>query len=200
MPGFLVGCLCLTGVYYLINQAGVRIPIKWFFAFTSVFLYYMAFTFMGKGLHELQMGEFLPITPLEFIPSISWMGIYPSLETSIGQGILILAYVFALIYTFGIKPEVEQQQLQEETSHIQEDISAVHDLVEHISHHAKRCEIFLKDTKDQDLKELSDHLKEIDEKVHELFGHMEQVENRLLDEYEKLGQAGFTPKPKKAMS
>ncbi len=200
LPGFLAGCAILAVVYYLINQAGLRIPIKWFFAFTSVFLYFMAFTFMGKGLHELQMGEQLPMTPAEFVPTVSWMGIYPTWETFIGQGILVLAYVGALIYTFGIKPEVEQQHLKEETSQLQASIAAVHDLVEHISHHAKRCEIFLKDTRDQDLKELSEHLKEIDIKVHELFDHVEHVEEELLDEFEKLGRAGFTPDDKKGLS
>jgi len=188
IPGFLVGCAVLGVIYYLINKAGVRIPIKWFFAFTSVFLYFMAFTFMGKGLHELQMGQTLSMTPADFAPHISWLGMYPTWETFIGQAILVLAYVAALVYTFGIKPEVETEQLKKETSHIQNDISIVHDLVEHISHHAKRCEIFLKDTKDQDLKELSGHLKEIDEKIHELFDHVSFVENRLHDEFEKLGQ------------
>jgi len=76
----------------------------------------------------------------------------------------------------------------------------VHDLVEHISHHAKRCEIFLKDTKDQDLKELSDHLKEIDEKVHELFDHVTFVENKLTDGFEKLAQTAFPDEKKKGLS
>jgi len=200
VPGFVAGCAVLGLVYYLINMAGVKVPIKWFFAFTSVFLYYMAFTFMGKGLHELQMGQALSMTPAAFAPEISWLGMYPTWETVIGQGVLVLAYVFALVYTFGIKPEVEQQELKKETSHIQQDISVVHDLVEHISHHAKRCEIFLKDTKDQDLKELSVHLKEIDEKVHELFDHVSFVENKLTDGFEKLGQAAFPGEQKKGLS
>jgi high-affinity iron transporter len=200
IPGFLVGCAVLGVVYYLINMAGVKVPIKWFFAFTSVFLYYMAFTFMGKGLHELQMGQALSMTPAQFAPEISWLGMYPTWETVIGQGVLVLAYIFALVYTFGIKPEVEQQELKKETSHIQKDISVVHDLVEHISHHAKRCEIFLKDTKDQDLKELSDHLKEIDEKVHELFDHVTFVENKLTDGFEKLAQTAFPDEKKKGLS
>jgi high-affinity iron transporter len=200
VPGFLVGCAVLSLVFYLINKAGVRVPIKWFFAFTSVFLYYMAFTFMGKGLHELQMGQTLSMTPATFAPEISWLGMYPTWETMIGQGVLVLAYVFALVYTFGVKPEVEQQELKKETSHIQQDIAVVHDLVEHISHHAKRCEIFLKDTKDQDLKELSDHLKEIDEKVHELFDHVSFVENKLTDGFEKLGQVAFPDEKKKGLS
>ncbi len=197
VPGFFAGCVVLAVVFYLINKAGVKVPIKWFFAFTSVFLYFMAFTFMGKGLHELQMGQLLSMTPATFAPEISWLGMYPTWETLIGQGVLVLAYVFALVYTFGIKPEVEHQELKKETSHIQKDISVVHDLVEHISHHAKRCEIFLKDTKDQDLKELSDHLKEIDEKVHELFDHVSFVENKLNDGFEKLGQAAFPGEAKK---
>lgn len=199
VPGFLAGCAVLGVVFFLINKLGVKVPIKWFFAFTSVFLYYMAFTFMGKGLHELQMGQLLSMTPAAFAPEISWLGMYPTWETFIGQGVLVLAYVFALVYTFGVKPEVEQQELKKETSNIQKDLSVVHDLVEHISHHAKRCEIFLKDTKDQDLKELSDHLKEIDEKVHELFDHVSFVENKLSDGFEKLGQAAF-PEEKKGLS
>jgi len=200
VPGFLAGCVVLAVVFYLINKAGVKLPIKWFFAFTSVFLYYMAFTFMGKGLHELQMGQLIPMTPAMFSPEISWLGMYPTWETIIGQGVLVLAYVFALIYTFGIKPEVEQQELKKETSHIQDNISAVHDLVEHISHHAKRCEVFLKDTKDQDLKELSDHLKEIDEKVHELFDHVSFMENKLHDGFEKLDQTALPDNGKKELS
>ncbi len=194
IPGFLAGCAVLAGVFYLINTLGMRIPIKWFFGFTSVLLYYMAFTFMGKGLHELQMGEQVPMTAANFLPSISWLGMYPTWETFIGQAALFGAFVFALIYTFIIKAELGATQLQEETSQLQNDIIQVHDLVEHISHHAKRCEVFLKDTPDQDLQELSGHLKEIDIKIHELFGHVKYVENQLQDEYEKLAKQAFQPK------
>ena len=122
------------------------------------------------------------------MPTISWLGIYPTLETFIGQMILVAAYVFALVYTFGIKPEITAKDLQAETHFIQKNIAVVHDLVEHISLHAKRCEIFLKDTKDQDLKELVEHLQEIDEKVHELADHTHDVENQLLDEYDRLSR------------
>lgn len=188
LPGFLVGCVVLAGVYYLINQLGVRVPIKWFFIVTSVFLYYMAFTFMGKGLHELQMGGTLSMNPAPFVPTIPWIGMYPTWETFLGQMVLVAAYVFALIYTFGIKPEIASKDLQAETRYIQKSIAVVHDLVEHISHHAKRCEIFLKDTKDLDLKELTDHLREIDAKVHELSDHTRQIENQLLDEYDRLAR------------
>ncbi len=199
LPGFFAGCVVLALVFFLLNRLGVRIPIRWFFAFTSVFLYFMAFIFMGKGLHELQMGKVLPMTHAEFAPHISWLGMYPTWETLIGQSVLVGAYLFALVYTFGIKPEVATQTLKTETSNIQNDIHFVHNLVEHISHHARRCEIFLKDTGDQDLRELSQHLKEIDQKVHELSDHVTFMENQLLDEYERLGQRAFAQEKKKEL-
>jgi high-affinity iron transporter len=188
IPGFFVGCVVLAVVYFLINQLGMRIPVKWFFVVTSVFLYYMAFMFMGKGLHELQMGGTLSLTGAPFVPEIPWMGMYPTWETFIGQMILVVAYAGALIYTFGIKHERAAHELKSEATQLQQNITVVHDLVEHISHHAKRCEIFLKDTRDQDLKELSEHLKEIDSKVHELFDQVNYFENRLTDEYDRLTQ------------
>jgi len=188
IPGFLAGSVVLMIVFYLINKLGVRIPIKWFFVVTSVFLYLLAFIFMGKGLHELQMGNQLSINLASFMPEIPWLGMYPTWETFIGQMVLIAAYVGALFYTFGIKPERAAQELKTETSQLQKNIATVHDLVEHISHHAKRCEIFLKDTSDQDLKELSEHLKEIDGKVHELFDQVLFFENQLSDEYDRLTQ------------
>jgi len=194
IPGFFAGCVVLAGVFYLINQMGMRIPIKWFFGFTSVLLYYMAFTFMGKGIHELQMGEQFSMHAAEFLPSISWLGMYPTWETFIGQAVLFAAFVFALIYTFIIKAELGSTKLKEETSQLQNDITQVHDLVEHISHHAKKCEVLLKDTPDQDLQELSSHLKEIDIKIHELFGHVKYVENQLQDEFEKLAKQAFQKK------
>ena len=128
------------------------------------------------------------MTPAYFAPAISWLGMYPTWETFLGQMVLVVAYVFALIYTFGVKPEIVAKDLQTETHFIQKNISVVHDLVEHISEHAKQCEIFLKDTKDQDLKELLMHLREIDEKVHELSDHTRHVENQLLDEYDRLSR------------
>ena len=194
ISGFFAGCVILAGVFYLINYIGLRIPIKWFFGFTSALLYYMAFTFMGKGIHVLQMGEQVSMTIAENLPSISWLGMYPTWETFIGQAILFAAFVFALAYTFIIKAELSSTQLKVETAQLQNNITHVHDLVEHISHHANKCETLLKDTPDQDLQELSGHLKEIDIKIHELFGHVKYVENQLQDEFEKLGKQAFQKK------
>jgi len=187
IPGFVAGCIFLVFIFYLINKVGIQIPIKWFFGVTSLLLYFMAFTFMGKGLHELQMGEALSLTPAYFSPEISWLGMYPTWETFIGQSLLLIIFLAGLFYTFVIKPEVDSKNLMEETNHIQKNIGLVHDLAEHISDHAQRCKLLLKDTNDKDLVEITEHLKDIDSKVHELSGHVRSLEDKLTDEYERLG-------------
>ena len=107
LPGFLTGCVMLAGIFYLVNYLGMRVPFKWFFGFTSVLLYYMAFIFLGRGIHELQMGEQFSMTAAKFLPNISWLGMYPTWETFIGQAILFAAFIFALVYTFIIKAKKE---------------------------------------------------------------------------------------------
>ena len=107
LPGFLTGCVMLAGIFYLVNYLGMRVPFKWFFGFTSVLLYYMAFIFLGRGIHELQMGEQFSMTAANFLPNISWLGMYPTWETFIGQAILFAAFIFALVYTFIIKAKKE---------------------------------------------------------------------------------------------
>lgn len=101
LPGFLVGCLVLGIVYFLIYKMGVRIPIKWFFIATSVLLAFMAFMFMGKGLHELQMGNALSITPVSWAPEFAGLGMYGTLETFLGQIVLVIAYAIAIGVTLG---------------------------------------------------------------------------------------------------
>ena len=107
LPGFLTGCVLLAGIFYLVNYLGMRVSFKWFFGFTSVLLYYMAFIFLGRGIHELQMGEQFSMTTAEFLPNISWLGMYPTWETFMGQATLFAAFIFALVYTFIIKAKKE---------------------------------------------------------------------------------------------
>jgi high-affinity iron transporter len=98
--GILVGLAALTVIFVLFYRYGVRIPMRPFFAVTSILLYYMAFVFMGKGIRELQEANIVPITVVPGAPHIDAMGIYPSVETLAAQGILVLLLLFATIKTF----------------------------------------------------------------------------------------------------
>ncbi len=98
--GIIVGFAALAVIFTLFYRYGVRIPMRPFFAVTSILLYYMAFVFMGKGIRELQEGNIMRITVIPGGPHLEAMGIYPSVETLTAQGILILLLVFATIKTF----------------------------------------------------------------------------------------------------
>jgi len=98
--GILVGFALLAVIFTLFYRFGIRIPLRPFFTATSVLLYYMAFVFMGKGISELQEGNIIPITVLPNFPHAPSLGIFPSVETVAGQGLLIALFAFAVAKTW----------------------------------------------------------------------------------------------------
>jgi high-affinity iron transporter len=100
LAGVVVGGAILAVIFTLFWKYGIRIPLRPFFAVTSVLLYYMAFVFMGKGIRELQEGGVVPITVLPGWPHVDAMGIFPSVETLLAQAVLLLFFAFALLKTF----------------------------------------------------------------------------------------------------
>lgn len=104
--GFLVGCGLLVVLFLLFKYGSLKIPIKTFFTVTSILLYYLAFVFAGKGIVELQTAGVLEATPVKYIPTIGIFGIYPTLQSLLIQGLLLLAALFAMIYVFLQTPKV----------------------------------------------------------------------------------------------
>jgi high-affinity iron transporter len=102
--GIGLGSLVLVAVYYGINRFGVRLPLKPFFAATGLFLYYMAFLFAGRGIAEMQEGGVIGTTVLPWAPRIPALGIYPTLESLLVQGILAVLLLGALVWSFVIAP------------------------------------------------------------------------------------------------
>ncbi len=104
LGGMLLGALALAAAYYAINRFGVKIPLKPFFGVTSAFLYYMAFVFAGKGIAELQEGGLIGTTILPWGPRVPALGIYPTLESLLLQGVLLLLLIVGLTWTFVVEP------------------------------------------------------------------------------------------------
>jgi len=102
--GIALGSLVLVAVYYAINRFGVRLPLKPFFAVTGLFLYYMAFLFAGRGIAELQEGGVIATTVLPWAPRIPALGIYPTLESLLAQGVLLVLLLGALVWSFVVAP------------------------------------------------------------------------------------------------
>ena len=104
VAGILAGAVVLVFVYIGINRFGVRLPLKPFFAFTSAFLYYMAFVFAGKGIAELQEGGLIGTTILPWAPRIPALGIYPTAESLGAQAVLVFLAIVALVWNFVLEP------------------------------------------------------------------------------------------------
>jgi high-affinity iron transporter len=98
--GIVTGSVALAVVFVLFYRFGVKIPMRTFFAATSLLLYYMAFVFAGRGIRELQEGNVVSITPLPHVPDISWLGLFPTVETVALQSLLLVLFAFAIVRTF----------------------------------------------------------------------------------------------------
>lgn len=97
--GFGVGCALLVAIYLIMRYGTVKLPIRPFFVFTGGLLYYMAFVFAGKGMMELVSGKVFQPSPITWVPTIPFIGMYPYWQTVMAQIALFLAAItgFALI-------------------------------------------------------------------------------------------------------
>lgn len=104
--GIVAGFIALAVIFTLFYRFGVKIPIRPFFAVTSVLLYYMAFVFTGTGVRELQEGNAIPLSAISGFPHIEWLGLYPSWQGVLAQLALLLLFAFAVLRTFWPKRSV----------------------------------------------------------------------------------------------
>ncbi|MBO7369925.1 MAG: FTR1 family protein, partial [Campylobacter sp.] len=94
--GFAVGLVALAVVYFVIKFFSLKIAIKPFFLITSAIIFYMSIVFVGKGVMELVEGKLFVPHIIENFPTISWLGIYPYLESLIPQILLISALIIGI--------------------------------------------------------------------------------------------------------
>ncbi len=96
--GMALAVLSLLLVYALVNLASMRLPLGLFFSVTAALLFVMAFIFVGKGMLELQVGGVISATALTGVPSVSWLGVFPSQETLLAQLLLLALLPIAWVF------------------------------------------------------------------------------------------------------
>ncbi len=109
--GIGLACLALLVVWVLIFQLSVRLPLKQFFTATAGLLFSLSVIFAGKAVLELQVAGWLPNTQVTGIPVVSWLGLFPSVE-SLGAQLLFLLLPVAgwwLLKQFGDRSSSEAQ-------------------------------------------------------------------------------------------
>lgn len=93
LGGFLAGAAALGVVYVAMRVLAIRLPLGVFFGGTAVLLYGLAVIFAGNGVLELQEARWIVPTPLAGMPTIPWLGVFPTVETLAAQGFLLALLV-----------------------------------------------------------------------------------------------------------
>jgi high-affinity iron transporter len=96
--GFFAGVAVLVAVTLGVLKLGLKVPLKYFFRVTGALLYVMAFIFAGTGIKELQAAGWVSTTPLNFLPQVPSMGIYPMVETLAAQALILCAFIATSVW------------------------------------------------------------------------------------------------------
>jgi high-affinity iron transporter len=107
LGGLAVGSLILVVVAVLMLGLGLRIPLKPFFLFTSLLIYYLGFKFVGSGIHALQVAGLLPADTASFLPSVDALGLYPTWETTLVQLAIVLIALGVVLYNRSHAPRTD---------------------------------------------------------------------------------------------
>ncbi|MCI6641406.1 MULTISPECIES: FTR1 family protein [Campylobacter] len=95
--GFLLGCIVLAVLFIIFKTFSIKIPLRAFFIATSAIIFYMAIVFTGKGVMELVEGKVFVPTIIHSMPTITWLGIYPYVQSLIPQILMVSALIVGIL-------------------------------------------------------------------------------------------------------
>jgi high-affinity iron transporter len=94
LGGFLLAVACLAAIAWAMLRFSRKLPIGKFFAYSALLIALLAVVLIGKGVAALQEAGFVGITPLDSMPRIAILGLFPTLE-SVGAQIAMIALLIA---------------------------------------------------------------------------------------------------------
>ncbi|PQP85387.1 iron permease [Paenibacillus sp. PCH8] len=97
--GIGVALVILVVLAVAIIQFSVRLPVRWFFLTATLLIYYLVFRFLGESIHALQVSATLGAHVAPELPTLSWLGMYPTWETFIPQMLVLIFMIISLIRT-----------------------------------------------------------------------------------------------------
>ena len=113
--GFVAGIVSLLVIFYVMRKLGKRLPLRALFGLTMGVGAYLSIAFLGNAIRELQVLEIVPYTgmigtiPRLDINVAAMTGIYPTLETVVGQVILLGVYLTAVSWVLILRPKRENK-------------------------------------------------------------------------------------------
>lgn len=96
--GILAAFLILVFLGIVLFKVSGKVQVYRLFAAATLLIYALAFKIIGVSLHTLQLRDMVSITIVDGLPTISFIGFYPTVETIIGQAILLCLIAVTIFY------------------------------------------------------------------------------------------------------
>ncbi|GAB7568828.1 FTR1 family iron permease [Gemella sp. Musashino-2025] len=98
LTGIGLAVIALIIIGFVMLKASDKLPISKVFLVLSWLIYILGFKMLGVSVHALQITNMVSNHILEHIPTIEWLGIYPSTEVLGSQIIYIIIVVASILY------------------------------------------------------------------------------------------------------
>lgn len=96
--GIVVALIILIVFALVLVSLSGKIPVHKFFAVATVLIYVLSFKIIGVSIHTLQLTGKMPTSLIEGLPVMSTIGFYPTLETMLGQVVLLVLVIATILY------------------------------------------------------------------------------------------------------
>lgn len=105
--GVLVAFLIIGILVALFLKYSQKIPVRQLFRYSSWMITLLAIILIGKGIHSIQESGLLSATMIPYQMRIEWLGIYPTVESILGQSILLIL-ILGLWYINAVRNKVHR--------------------------------------------------------------------------------------------
>jgi high-affinity iron transporter len=96
--GVVVGSVALAVAFIGLRKVTFMIPIRPVFTATSILLYALAVIFAGQGIASFQESGVIGTSFVSHVPTVPMLGLYPTIQTLLAQGILLILAMAASIF------------------------------------------------------------------------------------------------------
>jgi high-affinity iron transporter len=98
VAGALTGALVLAVIAVAMLKFSKQLPIAKFFSYSSILIAVLAVVLAGKGVAALQEAGLLGVVPLDQLPRIPLLGLFPTLEGIVAQIVILAALLIGFAW------------------------------------------------------------------------------------------------------
>lgn len=96
--GIAMAIVILIIIAIILLKVSAKIPIHYFFFVATILIYLLTFKIIGVSIHKLQLMNDMSSHVIDGLPVVASIGFYPTVETIVGQIILIICIIGAAIW------------------------------------------------------------------------------------------------------